>query len=309
MVEDANQPANAGASAADRFTLLADETRASILRELGRAWTDDWPGVVTYSDLMDRVNAVDSGRFNYHLSKLVDVYVSDRDDGYKLNFPGLRVYRTIVAGSITEPLEFDDVDVEATCFECDGGLVGRYADTIASIHCGDCGLRYGEYPLPPRGALDRSPRDVLVTADRRARQNVSQFLAGVCPWCGSDPSTQIETSASSDIAAWADTPFDVHVIHTCEACGALHGHSVGKRLLTHPPILEAFHSRDHPLLSIPSWELEFVATDRWTTVVETDPWRIGVRVPVDDEAAIEVTLDGSLDAVRTEETAVDPTGN
>ncbi|NIS32577.1 MAG: helix-turn-helix domain-containing protein, partial [Actinobacteria bacterium] len=58
--------ADAGFMAPDAaYGLLGSEPRIGILQALGEA---DRP--VTFSELKERVDVDDSGRFNYHLSKL-----------------------------------------------------------------------------------------------------------------------------------------------------------------------------------------------------------------------------------------------
>jgi hypothetical protein len=280
----------------EAFLLLADETRARIVQELGAAWSTDWPGVVSYAELMERVGVDDSGRFNYHLSKLVGRFVSDREEGYKLNFPGLRVYRGIIAGTFTSDVTIDAFRVDSTCFECGSRLEGRYSDTLATVTCPECDVRYGEYPLPPRGATSRTPEELLVAADQRSRHHQSQFIRGVCPWCGSEPETRIETPETSDLASWASTPYVVQIVHQCADCGGLAGHSVGKRLLVQPAVVAFYYDHGIDLSTVPSWELELVVTDRFTAVESREPWRISVAVPLDGEA-LRVELDDSLAVV------------
>ena len=63
----------------EAFETLADETRLGVLRALVRA---DEP--LRFSDLRERVGARDSGRFNYHLDRLVGRFVERRDGRYAL---------------------------------------------------------------------------------------------------------------------------------------------------------------------------------------------------------------------------------
>lgn len=282
----------------EAFLLVANETRARIIQELGLAWSTDWPGIISYSALMDRVGAEDSGRFNYHLSKLTGRYVSDRDEGYKLNFPGLRIYRSIVAGTFTEDVTIHAFELDSTCFDCQSKLEAQYSDTLATITCPECGTRYGEYPFPPRGTTERERSELLAAADQRSRHHQSQYINGVCPWCGSEPSTRIETPETSDLASWANTPFDVHILHQCDDCGGLEGHSVGKRLLYHPAVIAFYYDHGSDLATIPSWKLEFAVTDRFTAIDSRDPWRLSVTVP-QDSAVLRVTLDESLTVIET----------
>ncbi len=71
---------------ADCFDLLSDETRVRIVGALYRQWqrSPDDP-CLSFSTLYDRVEAEDSGRFNYHLNRLRDDLVCECDGGYTLS--------------------------------------------------------------------------------------------------------------------------------------------------------------------------------------------------------------------------------
>ncbi|WP_438267488.1 DUF7347 domain-containing protein [Haladaptatus halobius] len=55
---------------------------------------------LTFSELRERVGIRDTGRFNYHLSKLRERFVRETDDGYDLGHAGERV---ILAASDVDP--------------------------------------------------------------------------------------------------------------------------------------------------------------------------------------------------------------
>lgn len=82
------------AALATLFDLLSDETRLRIVSALAayeHAHPDD-PNI-RFAALRERVDARDSGRFNYHLRKLDGVLVEKSDAGYRLTTVG----RTVVA--------------------------------------------------------------------------------------------------------------------------------------------------------------------------------------------------------------------
>lgn len=168
------------------FHLLADGTRARIVQELGAAWSADWPGVVGYADLMDRVGAADSGRFNYHLSQLVDRYVSHKTEGYKLDYHGLRVYRAIVAGTFT-----DDVTIDAS------------RSTPTASAAGRAWRHRTRTPSRPSGVRTAG----RATASTRARHEGRP--SGRAPTCSSPPTVECATSSrcSSTASARGVGPF------------------------------------------------------------------------------------------------------
>jgi len=78
---ETSNPANAAAA----FDLLSDPTRVAILQELAAA---DEP--LGFTALRERAGVQDSGRFNYHLTRLRDRLVTHTDRGYELTDDGRR---------------------------------------------------------------------------------------------------------------------------------------------------------------------------------------------------------------------------
>lgn len=78
----------------DALEALGNETRLAILRTLAEA---DEP--LPFSELRDRVGVRDSGRFNYHLSRLCEYFVRERSDGYELGHAGTRLIATADAAT------------------------------------------------------------------------------------------------------------------------------------------------------------------------------------------------------------------
>lgn len=88
--------ADVDADPAATFSLLADETRLALVRELAAA--DDPVG---FADLCSRVGLSDTGRFNYHLGKLRGTMVEKTPSGYVLTDAGDRVL-DVVADTPTQ---------------------------------------------------------------------------------------------------------------------------------------------------------------------------------------------------------------
>lgn len=97
---------------ADALSVLGDETRIAILRALAEA-----EGPLTFTDLRERVGIRDTGRFNYHLTKLCEHFVRDTRDGYELGHAGSRVIAA--AGVETEAVvEPQASDPDGECPVC-----------------------------------------------------------------------------------------------------------------------------------------------------------------------------------------------
>lgn len=92
------------AALAALFDLLSDETRLRIVSALAayeHAHPDD-PGI-RFAALRERVDARDSGRFNYHLRKLDGILVEKSETGYALTPVGRQIV-AIVSDLPNEPL-------------------------------------------------------------------------------------------------------------------------------------------------------------------------------------------------------------
>lgn len=77
---------NRTSMAADALSALANKHRIEILRVLAEA---DEP--LAFSDLRESVGMYDTGRFNYHLTKLCGRFVRTIDGEYELGHAGERV--------------------------------------------------------------------------------------------------------------------------------------------------------------------------------------------------------------------------
>jgi hypothetical protein len=70
----------------DALSVLGNEIRMTILRELA-----DADSALSFTELRERVGIRDSGKFNYHLTKLCAYFVRETDGGYELGHAGSRV--------------------------------------------------------------------------------------------------------------------------------------------------------------------------------------------------------------------------
>lgn len=85
-------------NSAETFSLLGDSTRLAILRSLWEAQKDREKKTVPFEVLRERVGVADSGRFNYHLGKLTNRFITQTNDGYQLRYAGTRVVGALLEG-------------------------------------------------------------------------------------------------------------------------------------------------------------------------------------------------------------------
>lgn len=79
MTRSANDPI-------DALEVLGNEIRIEILRSLADAEES-----LSFTELRRRVDVRDTGKFNYHLTKLCEYFVRETEGGYELGHAGSRV--------------------------------------------------------------------------------------------------------------------------------------------------------------------------------------------------------------------------
>ncbi|WP_435196463.1 DUF7351 domain-containing protein [Natronomonas sp. EA1] len=272
---------------AEAFAVVGNETRLSILEAL---WRCERP--VSFSDLRREVGMRDSAQFNYHLSQLTGQFVRKTDEGYDFRGAGEAVIRAVLSGTINQDPTLEPFPVEGSCVECDSGLEARYADERISIACGECGRPHGGYGFPPGGLEDRTRAEVMDAFNQRARHLSCLSADGVCPECNGRMETSLSTATEL-------RGMDVRVDHECQRCRNHIVSSVGLVLLDDAAIVAFYRDHDIDLNTVPFWTLEWCIADSHTRVVDEDPWRIELTVPVDDEALV-LTLDGDLSVIGRE---------
>lgn len=178
------------------FALLGDELRLDILFAL---YESTERGVrtresVTYSALREAVGEPDSGKFNYHLSRLVGQFVEKLEHGYAMRHAGRTVVRAVLSGTFTDDPRFAPASTGKSCFRCGGAVSVSYADEHVFTQCAACGgtltLRFtppgtlSSLTYPPAGLADRSPEETIELAHSRFEHEVGMLAADTCPDCG-----------------------------------------------------------------------------------------------------------------------------
>lgn len=281
----------------EALSILGEETRAQIVVELGDAVREDGivPDALSFSALMDRVGAEDSGRFNYHLEKLVGTFVYKTDDGYVLGPPGHFLYRAVVSGRLTdrEPVEPFAV---GPCPDCGESLVAEYpANACFYVRCPACETFQHAVDLPPSGFEGRTPRDALSAAIRKRHHEVALLRRGVCHGCGAAVERRLD---DGDYEAWeAFYGHDVYAAMSCSVCSVGgFGHPALVALVT-PPVVGFLDDHGRDALAAVPWEEPLARAKRETTV--HDDGRVTVPFPVDGDR-LTVTLDDDLTVVASE---------
>ncbi|WP_336035511.1 ArsR/SmtB family transcription factor [Halobacterium yunchengense] len=281
---------------AEAFGLLADPVRVAILAALWR--TDETPA--PYSELRDAVGLRDSGRFNYHLSKLTDHFVAKTDDGYRLRPAGLVVLNAVYAGSYVDAPTEDGIDVRGRCPTCGGDLAGVYDAGMFRVVCGDCDDQAFMLSFPPRGVERRDEGELLRAVSVHARSHARRLQRGLCPFCGG--TMDLELTLDADTGLPASTLVHAH----CRNCGVDNRASVGFAVLEHPAVAGFLH--EHGVdPDAPPWQFHWCLSDDPIDVQSVDPPRVTLAVtpPGDAAATLRVTVDETGAVVDSEREAAD----
>ncbi|MBX0295613.1 DUF7351 domain-containing protein [Haloarcula nitratireducens] len=272
----------------EAFGLVGHELRISILRALGEAERQR----LSFSVLRERVGERDSGKFNYHLSKLEGRFVAKTDDGlYALTYPGHRVVDAIQGGAFHRRDGRDSEPLSGSCIDCGGGLAFTYRTVEGGrVACRECGLRHLRHPFDPGGLVGRSGDEIGRAFDRVARSAWARAHAECCPVCSGHVARQF--SDGPPAKAVAVRGHSVAVGYECQRCSYHSYVPPGAVLLTHPGVQGFCYENGVDLRERPVWELPFVVDPAAVTVRTTDPWEVAVRVAPGDAERVAV-LDGT----------------
>jgi len=260
----------------ETFGLLSNDRRVDILQALGEAAEPR-----SFSALRERVGERDSGKFNYHLGKLVGHLVVRDDDGYRLSIAGRQTYGAIVSGAYTTEAELTPFEFEGPCPMCGRKhLVAEYADERAKLYCPDCEL-YNEFSFPP-ASLDQFDREELPYAfDRWMRATISKVVYGFCSNCGGRADGHLERED-------ADYPVPVTVRYECDRCGdVVQGYPL-LPLLYRVETVSFFADHGVDVLHDPTWRYFRSEEEMDVAVASEDPLRTRVRLTLDGDELVAV---------------------
>lgn len=282
---DKSAPDVDGEAAAAAFSILSDDSRVEILLALWQA--DD----LSFADLQRASGIEDSGRFNYHLDKLVDQFVLKAEDGYRLSSVGSKVVDLLLDarfGPSTPPSIDEPTDTD--CLQCGEKLHVYYEDGDMRIACPACGdvVHYGFFP--PRGRATRDAQAALDAYSQQVWRNVTLAHCGVCPHCSGRMETELDDDPNWSVSHAASG--------RCLDCGAPFSSPVGLRLLADPDVVSFLADHGRSVDDLRFWEFEFVYGQAAISQVSETPPRY--RLTIDEgRERLEVTLDETAHVVDT----------
>lgn len=281
-----------GFDAAQAFALLGDETRVAILEALAGS-AEDPPSFAT---LRERVGVEDSGRFNYHLGKLVGTFVEKTDEGYRLTFAGSRVVGAVYEGTYAEGDAIEPVELDADCPDCRGTLELSYTDERITIACGACETPVSAFGFPPGAVAGREPEELPRLLTMHMETLLDRLRAGFCTNCSGPVSPEFETESDADEAHDDDVP----IVFECDRCHARADTSLASMLLTEPAVVAFHYDHGVDVRDALPWALAWLRESSAEQVAESPP-RYAVTASLDGET-LRVVVDGALRVQSAERT-------
>lgn len=289
----------------DAFSVLKDETRLEILLELTEVASEQGIGEgLTFSELRDRVDVKDSGRFNYHLNKLRGDFVAKLDDKYVARYPSLAVISAMYAGVYRDADEGEpriaETDIE--CDICSRPLEVRYGEqevfSAIWMYCEEHG-RMDLYPVPPGAYTNRSLEELMNVAYTRLLTNLNLARCGICLQCWGQMSVEypvdIESTEQQELMPDDFIPLKIG----CDRCwNQFSPIPLRTLIVTHPIVMGMFAERGYS-----PFEAGFKMTRTGessmseTEIKGTDPVSATLSVEFDDEKLV-LTIDEDCNVVE-----------
>ncbi|MWG36287.1 DUF7351 domain-containing protein [Halomarina oriensis] len=267
--------------AASALGSLADADRIAILLALrnGR--------VRPFVDLQTAAGFEDSGRFNYHLDRLLEEFVRKTEAGYRLTAAGSKAVDIVTDERFGSTPAVVDHPLDADCPQCEGRLHGRYAEKDVELVCPDCEtlVHYGYFP--PRAVSGRDPEALFAAYGKVLWREFTLAARGVCPFCRGRTHTRVERGS--------DHHLDYPAVSACVDCDAEVATAVGLRLLADPAVVGFLADHGERVDDRPFWAFDFCIDDAAVFVVGEDPLHVAVPIHRDGETLrVTVAEDGSV---------------
>jgi len=283
--------------------IIGNEMRIRILIELGTAWNDEQ--MVTehlpYTELKQRVDVDNSGRFNYHLEKLVGPFVDQSETGYHLNVPGRKLYWTIVSGTLTDRADTETIEI-APCPQCDGELLmERHSGHNCQIVCQQCDQKFFSIAFSPRGFEDRTHEEAVEAFYLKFHHYVSMLREGLCPNCDGRVTVTVTDSLNEfwEGDYWEEGyESEVRTTFLCSTCSTFSTGDIPTVALTTPPVRRFFRDHDRDPRRCHDWDDVFIAAEQSVTVLDEDPIEVGLSFELENER-LDVHLGNDMRVLNT----------
>lgn len=268
--------------ASEAFSRLGGETRMAVLESLVDA--DGRPVERSFTELFDAADEETTAGFAYHLRQLRGHFVEQTEEGYRLTYAGRQVVRAIAAGTYTESVAHEGVDVDDDCPFCEEpALAATGADNVLTVGCDACERDVLSLPFPPGGHATQS--DLLEAFDVHHRHRIALLRDGACPECGGAVTTTVAVDDGRPRSTLA-----------CDGCGYVLRVPVTLTVRSHPAVVSLYHEHGVDVRERPLWN---VGPEWRESVLSTDPVCVRVATEIGaDRLELLVGADGSVGHVE-----------
>lgn len=275
-MDDSNAPE-------DMFSLLADSTRLDIIRVLGEEGES-----LTFTELQARVATDDSGRFNYHLNRIVGAFVRKTEDGtYELSYAGGRVIGAIYSGEFRRNVSFEPFQLDSKCLNCEIPIEATYKDEVVTIQCPNCEKANCRFWFPPHGIQDHSDEQLTNVLDRWLQHRYPLKVHGICDNC-----TGVIEADIVDEAEFKHPEDPVCIQYECERCPEDALLSLSSFIYMHPEVISQSISKGVDITNVEAWNVRSFL-DPTIEVRSKEPWIIDVAFHI-GETELLATIDENL---------------
>lgn len=186
----------AGEHVSEAFAILGNETRLNILLAI---WEKQVPlaedNTVPFSRIFDQVDCDDRGTFSYHLEQLEGQFITQHTErgGYELSVPGLKLVRTIIAGTGVKDVRLAPTAIDQSCPLCGAPTEITYREGVVFLLCTECdGMAPGKADIDsvlignyfePAGLDERTPEELHAASMAATVRRARTLFNGLCPTC------------------------------------------------------------------------------------------------------------------------------
>lgn len=284
-------------SAADAFEAVGNEYRVEILRSMMTAYQNN-ETPISFSDLMESIGLRDSGKFNYHLQKLVGRFICDTGDGYALTYAGRTAVSAIASGKLNDDSFIERESVDGACYACgERALILHYPGQRVRVTCESCDEELVHIQFPPTAVSKRTVDELKRDFDRWARSWRSLVGGGICPECNGKVSGQLRLVESPETTPTVGN-LNIRAVISCDGCWVRGAMPPGLLVITHPAIVSAFWDHGIDIYERPLWQHHWALSQDYLTVINEEPLRVEIEVPIQEDT-VSLRIDRSLSVDQT----------
>lgn len=166
--------------------LLKNDTRREIVREIYRTYdrSSEDPGI-SFSELYSHVDCPDRGTFNYHLTELHGVFITQTDGRYAPIVGRQKALHELLAWLEMDHEQQGPVETEHVCPECGAQMSATYEQCRLTLSCRNHEDMVPTVwaPVPPGCIREQSLKELADLLPHFQNQWLSRVLAGLCPMC------------------------------------------------------------------------------------------------------------------------------